>query len=84
VAKFAREPLQRSAGLAGVMMSVISMNQMFGDMGIFAPVNMYMLAIGWAAALRLPIEAGVWPNALPAAPPPPRPDGQEPLVERRA
>jgi hypothetical protein len=86
VAKFARDPAQRSAGLVGVMMSVISMNQMFGDMGIFAPVNMYMLSICWAGALRLPIEAGVWPNALPASaapPPPPHQDREEPVVARR-
>lgn len=66
-ARLAREPIHRSAGLVGVVMTVTCLNQMFGDMGIFSPGTMYMLAICWSGALRIPIEAGVWPGARPIA-----------------
>src|SRR5581483_7295405 len=61
-ARLAIEPRFRSAGLVGVMMTVAVTNQMFGDMGIFQSMNLFMMAISWAAALRIPMEAGVWPG----------------------
>ena len=64
-ARLARDPLHRSIGLAGVMVSLTCVNQMFGDMGIFSPVTMYTMGISWAAALRIPAEAGVWPGNPP-------------------
>jgi hypothetical protein len=42
------------------MVTLTSLSQMFGDMGIFSPCTMYMMAAAWGAALRLPIEGGVW------------------------
>jgi hypothetical protein len=68
-ARLARDSLHRASGLVGVMTVVTCTNQMFGDMGIFSWVNMYMMSMCWAAALRVPIEADVWPgNGAPAAP----------------
>jgi hypothetical protein len=58
--RLAKDPLHRSIGLAGVMIIAVCLNQMFGDMGIFSPVTMYMLALSMAAALRIPLEAGAW------------------------
>jgi hypothetical protein len=75
VAQLARDSTHRSVGMVGVMTTIAVMNQMFGDMGIFSWVNMYTMSIAWAAALRMPIEAGVWPVLaplpVPAAPVPP-------------
>jgi hypothetical protein len=82
LARLAKVPLHKSIGLVGVMGTIICINQMFGDMGIFAGPNMYMLSMLWAAALRVPIEAGVWPNVQPAQAPaapraqPPQPQPQ--------
>jgi hypothetical protein len=76
VARLAKDPLMRSTGLVGVMATITSLNQMFGDMGIFSWIAMYMLSMVWAAAMRLPFEAGVWPGGpvpagVPVEPPPP-------------
>jgi hypothetical protein len=73
VARLAKDPYHRSIGLVGVIIGVTCMNQMFGDMGIFSPTTMYMMALSWAAALRIPLEAGVWGQrtaqaALPRSP----------------
>jgi hypothetical protein len=59
-ARMAKDPLMRAAGTVGVMMSLTCVNQMFGDMGIFSWTTMYLMSVVWAAALRIPIEAGVW------------------------
>jgi putative effector of murein hydrolase LrgA (UPF0299 family) len=68
-ARLALDPHQRSVGLVGVMMTITSLNQMFGDMGIFSQGTMYSLGMVWGAALRIPIEAGVWPGRPAAAGP---------------
>jgi hypothetical protein len=72
-ARLARDPLMRGAGSVGVMMTLTCMNQMFGDMGIFSWTTMYLLAVVWAAAMRIPVEAGVWGSG------PQRPDGGTPV-----
>jgi hypothetical protein len=68
-ARLARDPGHRAVGLVGVMTAITVMNQMFGDMGIFSWVNMYTMSMVWGAALRIPIEAGVWPVVAPPAAP---------------
>jgi hypothetical protein len=67
MARTAVDPQHVSVGLVGAIMMVTSLNQMFGDMGSFS-LAMYVLGISWAAAMRVPIEAGVWPDPRQAAP----------------
>jgi hypothetical protein len=70
-----RDPLHQTIGLAGVLLTITSCNQMFGDMGIFSQTTMYTLSLAWGAALRLPIEAGAWGSGAAARPaPPPQPE----------
>jgi hypothetical protein len=70
--RLAKDPLQRSVALVGVMIIAVCLNQMFGDMGIFSPVTMYMLALSMAAAMRVPMEAGAWGSPRPAVAPVPQ------------
>jgi hypothetical protein len=65
----ASDARSRSVGLVGVMASITCLNQMFGDMGIFSWTNMYMLAMIFGAALRVPAESGAWPTARGPLPP---------------
>jgi hypothetical protein len=60
-ARLATRPLERAVGIVGVAQVVVCANQMYGDMGIFSPATMYVMATCFGIALRLPIEAGVWP-----------------------
>jgi O-Antigen ligase len=74
-ARLALRPLERAIGIVGVAIVVICANQMYGDMGIFSGTTMYIVAIGFGIALRLPVEAGVWgaavqPRRAPVAPQP--------------
>jgi hypothetical protein len=86
-ARHAKESLDRAVGIAGMTQMTICLNQMFGDMGTFSPTTMYVLAASFAAAMRVPIEAGVWikpkiattpalepPTAAATAAAPPAPD----------
>jgi O-antigen ligase len=77
-ARLSRDPDCRAAGLIGVMSTIAVMNQMFGDMGIFSWVNMYMMSMIWGLALRIPIEGGVWPGGRPAVAPQPAPAAPQP------
>ena len=70
-ARLATRPLERAAGVVGVAQVVICANQMYGDMGIFSPATMYVMATCMGAALRLPIQAGVWPAGRQAGASPP-------------
>jgi hypothetical protein len=71
-ARLARRPIERAIGVSGVTMMVVCFNQLFGDMGIFSMTTMYSLALVWAAALRIPIEAKVWGAARSPSPSQPR------------
>jgi hypothetical protein len=87
-ARMSKDPRMRTVTIVGVMVTLTSLSQMFGDMGIFSVCTMYHLAAVWGGALRLPIEAGVWTNpgmarrtaapATPPAPSPPAPAGPPP------
>jgi O-antigen ligase len=59
-ARHGKDPRLRTVGTAGVMVTLTCLGQMFGDMGIFSPDAMYLLAAVWGGAMRLPIEGGVW------------------------
>jgi hypothetical protein len=65
MARLSEDPTARSVGIIGVSQLIVCANQLYGDMGIFFIKPMYVLAIGYAMALRLPRAAGVWgtPNA---------------------
>jgi hypothetical protein len=59
----------RSAALIGAAQLVVCANQLYGDMGIRSIQTMYVMAVSYAMALRLPQIAGVWnaPNPTPPA-----------------
>jgi hypothetical protein len=59
-ARLGKDHRLRTVGCVGVMVTLTSLSQMFGDMGIFSPCTMYLLAAVWGAAMRLPIEGGLW------------------------
>ena len=68
-ARHAKQSIERAVGIAGLAQITVCLNQMYGDMGTFSPTTMYVLATSFAAAMRVPIEAGVWaaPKTAPAA-----------------
>ena len=72
-ARLAQRPIDRAAGIMGVATVVVCANQMYGDMGIFSPTTMYVAAVGFGIALRLPAELGVWPSRKKAGAPLPAP-----------
>jgi hypothetical protein len=70
VARLASDPTARSVAIVGVSQAIVSCNQLYGDMGIYLPVAMYVIAVSYAMALRLPMLAGVLttpPAKAPAA-----------------
>ncbi len=69
VARLGAAASMRNAGVVGAAQIVVCANQLYGDMGSFSPGTMYVLAVSYAMALRLPAVAGVWGNveAKPAA-----------------
>jgi hypothetical protein len=60
VARLSDDPKARNVAIVVVAQMIVSVNQLYGDMGIFFLRPMYAIAIGYAAALRLPAVAGVW------------------------
>jgi hypothetical protein len=60
VARLAQDPRLRSIGLVGAAQLIVSCNQLYGDMGLFSLDAMYVIAVSYAIALRLPVMAGVW------------------------
>jgi hypothetical protein len=65
VARMSRDPKARNVALVGCAQMVVSANQFYGDMGIFTLESMYVLAIAYAIAMRLPNAAGAWSAAVP-------------------
>lgn len=63
VARLASDKSERTIGIVAAAQMVICANQLYGDMGIFSPKTMYLLATSYAVALRLPIQTGVWASA---------------------
>jgi hypothetical protein len=62
VARLASTPLGRQAGLVGATQLIVVANQCYGDMGLVYAKSVYMMALSYALALRLPILTGVWPG----------------------
>jgi hypothetical protein len=60
VARLASDPRARSVGIIGAAQMIVCCNQLYGDMGIFFTRPMYVVAVSYAIALRLPRVAGVW------------------------
>jgi O-Antigen ligase len=61
MARLSKSPAARQVGLISVTQMVVCANQYYGDMGITYAKSVYILVIAYAAALRLPILAEVWP-----------------------
>jgi hypothetical protein len=60
MARLASDPRARSVGIIGAAQLIVVANQLYGDMGIFFTRPMYVIAVSYAMALRLPRAAGVW------------------------
>ncbi len=68
-ARLAKDPRAKSGAIIGAAQLVVCANQLYGDMGIFDIKAMYVIAVSYAMALRLPQIAGVWdPNPAPRRP----------------
>jgi hypothetical protein len=67
-ATFAPGSRERLIGMLGVVEILACADQWYGDMGAFSPTTTYTLAVCFAAALRIPIEAGTWPTVGRAGP----------------
>jgi hypothetical protein len=63
LAKLGNTEQARSAGLVSSTLMIVCGNQIYGDMGIFSLRTMYLLAMSYAVAMRLPPRGGVWPGA---------------------
>jgi hypothetical protein len=50
----------RNVAIIGAAQTIVCVNQLYGDMGIFFVKPMYVIAIAYAIALRLPPTSGVW------------------------
>jgi hypothetical protein len=61
MARMAKAPLIRRAGLMGAIQLVVCANQFYGDMGIYYAKAVYIMALAHAVALRLPLSAELWP-----------------------
>jgi hypothetical protein len=61
-ARKAQSPVARQAGIVGAVLLIVCANQWFGDMGIRFVKAVYILSLGYALALRLPILVGAWPE----------------------
>jgi hypothetical protein len=60
LAKLGGTPQLRNVGFVASTAMIVCGNQMYGDMGIFSLRNMYLLALTYAVALRMPMVAGTW------------------------
>jgi O-antigen ligase/polysaccharide polymerase Wzy-like membrane protein len=66
VARLSPDKRVRSAATIAAAQLIVSANQLYGDMGIFSLQAMYVIAVSYAIALRLPVLAGVWAGSRPA------------------
>ena len=62
MARMSKTPGARHLGAMGAAQLVVCANQFYGDMGIYYAKSVYMLALSYAIALRLPVMTGVWPG----------------------
>ncbi len=59
-AKVGKDAMAARVAIVGTAQIIVCANQFYGDMGIFFPRVMYVVAVGYAVALRLPQVVGVW------------------------
>ena len=76
-ARLGDRPVDRFVGVVGMMQLVACADQWYGDMGSFSSVTDYTLATCFAAALRVPVAAGVWSDK-PVPKPAPEPEPEPP------
>jgi hypothetical protein len=62
VARLARRPGARNCGAVGVTLLFVCANQFYGDMGLFYVKPMYVMAVCFAMAIRLPSSSYLWRN----------------------
>lgn len=67
VASMGNHARARNVALIGAAQLVVCANQLYGDMGIRSVQTMYVIAVSYAMALRLPGMAGVWDATNPKA-----------------
>jgi hypothetical protein len=63
-ARHATRAAERLVGAIGVAQLVTCADQWYGDMGAFSPITDYVFATCFGAALRVPVQAGLWPSAF--------------------
>jgi hypothetical protein len=63
VARLSKNPAARTCGVLGVALLIACANQLYGDMGLFYVKPMYVMAVCFAMAMRLPATEGVWLRA---------------------
>jgi hypothetical protein len=71
VARLSKNPVARTCGVLGVALLIACANQLYGDMGLFYVKPMYVMAVCFAMAMRLPSVEGVWQRAAPQRAPQP-------------
>lgn len=60
IARLAADSKSRSVAIIGASQLIVCCNQLYGDMGIFFLKPMYVIAVSYAIALRLPVTLGLW------------------------
>ena len=60
--RFARTPLERTISVTALCEVFIHTNQMYGDIGINATQGMVLMPIAFAAASRMSLITGAWPQ----------------------
>jgi hypothetical protein len=60
-ARLTDDPRARNVSIICATQLVVCANQFYGDMGITFIKSVYILSLGYAVALRLPLLAGAWP-----------------------
>lgn len=61
VARLSPDVAARGVGIIGAAQLIVCVNQLYADMGLFDVKPMYVMAVSYAIALRLPVVVGVWP-----------------------
>jgi hypothetical protein len=64
VARLSSDPIAKNVAIVAVGQMIVTLNQLYGDMGILSMPVMYVLAVSFAIALRLPRAGGVWERPL--------------------
>jgi hypothetical protein len=60
IARLVTDSKIQSVGIIGASQLIVCANQLYGDMGLMFVKPMYVIALSYAIALRMPRTAGVW------------------------